>query len=278
MQNTTDRTSGRHRGCQPHPRIVPIGAQVGWPSARLLATLTNVPFDDPDGVFESKWDGFRMVASIEHGRVTLYSRNGKIISDRYLPVARALEKVKRDAVIDGELVALDAHGISRFQLLQNALRAEANCSTASSTSCSATATDLRGLLLLERKDRLRCILPKHPLLALSEHRPEVPCIQARSDRADEECCARICLQGYPHQRSVPGDHRYADGCGHVGQGARGHERHLKRSVDRATWPSRGNCLCRSLALQPRRKLRNRSRAHRGRRLHRTLSDKIITAP
>jgi len=203
MQNTTDRTSGRHRGCQPHPRIVPIGAQVGWPSARLLATLTNVPFDDPDGVFESKWDGFRMVASIEHGRVTLYSRNGKIISDRYLPVARALEKVKRDAVIDGELVALDAHGISRFQLLQNALRAEANCSTASSTSCSATATDLRGLLLLERKDRLRRILPKHPLLALSEHRPEVPCIQARSDRADEECCARICLQGYPHQRSVP---------------------------------------------------------------------------
>jgi len=169
----------------------------------MLATLTNVPFDDPDWVFESKWDGFRMVASIEHGRVTLYSRNGKIISDRYLPVARALEKVKRDAVIDGELVALDAHGISRFQLLQNALRAEANCSTASSTSCSATATDLRGLLLLERKDRLRRILPKHPLLALSEHRPEVPCIQARSDRADEECCARICLQGYPHQRSVP---------------------------------------------------------------------------
>src|SRR6266516_4198822 len=34
MQNTTDRASGRHRGCQPHPRIVPIGAQVGWPSAR----------------------------------------------------------------------------------------------------------------------------------------------------------------------------------------------------------------------------------------------------
>jgi bifunctional non-homologous end joining protein LigD len=56
------------------------------------------------------------------GRVTIYSR--KIISDDYLAVGRALEKVKADAVIDGELVALDAHGISRFQLLQNALRAE----------------------------------------------------------------------------------------------------------------------------------------------------------
>jgi bifunctional non-homologous end joining protein LigD len=39
------------------------------------------------------------------------SRSGKIISDSYLPVARALEKVNADAVTDGELVAMDAHGI-----------------------------------------------------------------------------------------------------------------------------------------------------------------------
>jgi hypothetical protein len=49
----------------------------------------------------------------------------QIISDRYLPVAKSLEKVERDAVIDGELAALDAQGISRFQLLQNGFRAEA---------------------------------------------------------------------------------------------------------------------------------------------------------
>jgi ATP dependent DNA ligase domain len=69
----------------------------------MLATLTDAPFDDPAWVFESKWDGFRMVASIEGGNITLYSRNGKIISDSYLPVARALEKVKADAVIEGDL-------------------------------------------------------------------------------------------------------------------------------------------------------------------------------
>jgi hypothetical protein len=56
--------------------------------------------------------GRGVVASIERGKVTLYSRNGKFISDSYLPVARALEKLKRDVVIDGELVARDAHGIS----------------------------------------------------------------------------------------------------------------------------------------------------------------------
>jgi len=46
--------------------------------------------------------------------VTLYSRSGLIVSDNYKPIAKALEKVKHDAVIDGELVALDEHGISRF--------------------------------------------------------------------------------------------------------------------------------------------------------------------
>ena len=92
----------------------------------MLATLIDAPFDDPDWVFEGKWDGFRMVAAIEDGKVTLYSRNGKIISDSYLPVARALGKIDGDAVIDGELVALDAAGRSRFQLLQNALRGDAS--------------------------------------------------------------------------------------------------------------------------------------------------------
>ena len=138
----------------------------------MLATLTDAPFDDPACVFETKWDGFRMVAEIERGKVTLYSRNGKIVSDSYLPVASALEKVKRDAVIDGELVALDAHGISRFQLLQNALRAEARLLYCIFDIMFCDGKDLRGRPLLQRKDQLRRILPKHSLLSFSEHRPE----------------------------------------------------------------------------------------------------------
>jgi bifunctional non-homologous end joining protein LigD len=38
----------------------------------MLATLTDGPFDDADWVFENKYDGFRMVAKIEDGKVTLY--------------------------------------------------------------------------------------------------------------------------------------------------------------------------------------------------------------
>jgi bifunctional non-homologous end joining protein LigD len=138
----------------------------------MLATLTDAPFDDPDWVFETKWDGFRMVACIEGGKVTLYSRNGKIVSDRYLPVARAVEKLKHDAVLDGELAALDAKGISRFQLLQNALRSEAKLLYCLFDLMFLDGKDLRGLSLLERKEHLRAVLPQDPLLAFSEHRPE----------------------------------------------------------------------------------------------------------
>jgi len=71
-----------------------------------------------------------MVATTRGGKVTLYSRNGKIVSHSCIEVAKALEDVSGDAVIDGELVALDKNGISHFQLLQNALRSKASCNTA----------------------------------------------------------------------------------------------------------------------------------------------------
>ena len=136
----------------------------------MLATLTDAPFDDPGWVFEDKYDGFRMVAKIEGGKVTLYSRNGKIISHSYIEVAKALEGVKGDAVIDGELVALDKDGVSHFQLLQNALRHEAKLLYCAFDLMFHDGEDLRGLTLLERKKRLKDILPRHKLIAFSRHR------------------------------------------------------------------------------------------------------------
>ena len=111
-----------------------------------------------------------MIASIDNGKVTLYSRNGQIISDSYRPpVAQVLELVKADAVLDGELVALDRHGVSHFQLLQNALRAEASLRYCVFDVMFETGEDLRDLPLLERKKRLRRLLPKHKLVAYSGH-------------------------------------------------------------------------------------------------------------
>src|ERR1700760_4344042 len=136
----------------------------------MLATLTDAPFDDPDWIFENKYDGFRMIAEIERGKVTLYSRNGKIISHSYIEVAKALEGVKSDAVIDGELVAIGKDGVSRFQLLQNALRHEAKLVYCAFDLMFANGEDLRKLPLIERKKRLKAILPRHKLIAFSNHR------------------------------------------------------------------------------------------------------------
>jgi bifunctional non-homologous end joining protein LigD len=136
----------------------------------MLATLTDGPFDDPGWIFEDKYDGFRMVAKIESGKATLYSRNGQVISRTYIEVASALESVRGDAVIDGDLVALDENGVSHFQLLQNALRRKAKLLYCAFDLMFQDSEDLRALPLIERKQRLKAILPKHRLVAFSRHR------------------------------------------------------------------------------------------------------------
>ncbi len=138
----------------------------------MLATLIDAPFSDKDWVFETKWDGFRMVAVVTKGTATLYSRNGTDVTARYAAVAKALGKLTHDVVLDGELVALDRRGVSRFQLLQNALRTKATLRYYLFDLMFLDGKDLRTLPLIKRKERLKAIIPKDRLIAFSEHRAE----------------------------------------------------------------------------------------------------------
>jgi bifunctional non-homologous end joining protein LigD len=82
----------------------------------------------PTGIWrcEIKFDGYRAVAVLSGGKVELWSRNHKSLAADYPEVVAALAGVKcRYAVFDGEIVALDSAGRSRFQLLQNRDRAGA---------------------------------------------------------------------------------------------------------------------------------------------------------
>jgi bifunctional non-homologous end joining protein LigD len=135
----------------------------------MLATLTDKPFDDPDWVFETKWDGFRAIAVAKPGQAALYSRNLNDISRKYPSICAALAKIKHEAVLDGELVALDEHGRSCFQLLQNAEREFARLLYCVFDLLYFDDKDLRGKTLLERKGALEKILPKSPLLLYSAH-------------------------------------------------------------------------------------------------------------
>jgi bifunctional non-homologous end joining protein LigD len=135
----------------------------------MLATLTDQPFDDPEWIFETKWDGFRLMASFKDGSVALYSRNLIDLSRKYPSVCAALLKLGYSAVIDGELVALDSHGRSRFQLLQNAERERVRLRYCAFDLLYLNEQDLRNHPLIERKQMLEKILPRNPVLQYSTH-------------------------------------------------------------------------------------------------------------
>jgi bifunctional non-homologous end joining protein LigD len=66
-----------------------------------------------------KWDGYRALATIDSGHVNLWSRNGLKLDSKYPLIVQELEHLKlKSAILDGEIVALDAEGIPRFGLLQ----------------------------------------------------------------------------------------------------------------------------------------------------------------
>jgi bifunctional non-homologous end joining protein LigD len=85
----------------------------------MLATLVAEPFDMPGWVYEEKYDGDRIIAYKEGDRVRLLSRNAKERSDRFSRITEAIRSLpSRTLLLDGEVVAFDRNGVSRFQLLQ----------------------------------------------------------------------------------------------------------------------------------------------------------------
>jgi bifunctional non-homologous end joining protein LigD len=88
--------------------------------APMLATLAEGAFDDPDWLFEVKWDGYRVEAVVRDGRVRLWTRN-RVDAATYFPdLAGPADWIAaREAVVDGEVVALDADGRPDFSLLQD---------------------------------------------------------------------------------------------------------------------------------------------------------------
>ena len=94
-------------------------ARVPFRASPMLATLVSEPFHRPGWIYEEKYDGYRILAYKEGGRVTLLSRNGKNRTETFSEVAEAIAKLSDPALLlDGEVVAFDRKLVSRFQLLQ----------------------------------------------------------------------------------------------------------------------------------------------------------------
>ncbi|TMJ01469.1 MAG: DNA ligase D [Alphaproteobacteria bacterium] len=87
-----------------------------------LATLHDKAPNDPSYVHEAKFDGYRLQARLDHGKVKLLTRKALDWTDKFKPVAQALAELETDtAIVDGEVV-VEENGVSDFSALQDALK------------------------------------------------------------------------------------------------------------------------------------------------------------
>jgi len=129
------------------PRVQPI-----------IPTWRKEPFDDPEWLFEFKYDGFRGLCYFEQGRCRFISRNGNVMS-RFEVLADQVAAVLDvdEAIIDGEVIVADETGRPQFYDLVRRIRAPAYVAFDIPWLDGA---DLRSLPLGERRRRLQAILPK----------------------------------------------------------------------------------------------------------------------
>lgn len=126
-----------------------------------LATLSSeVPVGE-EWLHELKFDGYRLLAWVDGKSVRLVTRRGQDWTDRFAQTAEAIAAMGLSgSILDGELVALDEHGVSQFQKLQNWLK---NNRTGELVYYVFDAPfllgyDLRGVPLLKRKQALAKLL------------------------------------------------------------------------------------------------------------------------
>jgi bifunctional non-homologous end joining protein LigD len=142
------------------------------PSARarlykpMLATLTEELPTGEGWEFEPKWDGYRALAYVRGGEAKLVSRNGNDLTQRFEPIAKELVKALRtpDAVVDGEVVALDAGGRASFSAMQ---QGGSRLAYEVFDVLEADGEPLLELSLTERRARLEKLLARNPVVQLS---------------------------------------------------------------------------------------------------------------
>jgi hypothetical protein len=112
----------------------------------MQLSLVAAAFDNPDWLFEIKHDGFRALAYISEGKCTLVSRKNNQYKS-FAALRESLAKLKATAILDGEIVCLDAEGKSQFMHL---LARKAEASFYAFDLLWLAKKDVRGLPLIER--------------------------------------------------------------------------------------------------------------------------------
>jgi bifunctional non-homologous end joining protein LigD len=136
----------------------------------MMAQLDDKPFDNDNWIFEIKWDGYRAVAEVGDTPVRLYSRNGLSFEALYPRIFEALQKIKKEAVLDGEIVVMDKDDRPSFQKLQQYGENPTLPLLYYVFDClSYQGKDITDLPLLERKKIAKSLVPKNSVIRYSDH-------------------------------------------------------------------------------------------------------------
>ncbi|HEY6976014.1 MAG TPA: DNA ligase D [Chitinophagaceae bacterium] len=138
----------------------------------MLATVVDKPFDDEDWVYEIKWDGYRALAYLKNGKVDLRSRANLSYNEKFGMIAEALGNWKINALIDGEIIAVNKEGRPDFQALQGFAKTgnTANLFYYAFDLLWYDGKDYTQLPLVERKAILQSVMPEdEPLIKFSDH-------------------------------------------------------------------------------------------------------------
>jgi bifunctional non-homologous end joining protein LigD len=142
----------------------PVAPTPPEPVAPMLATLTTEDeFGEEEGwAFEMKWDGVRIIASVSARAVLLQSRKGRDETQAYPDIVEALRSWLdrsptrvESAVLDGEVVVVDAGGRPRFGLLQNRINLTRPADIAQAAKAFPAQLMLFDLLQLNGRDLTR---------------------------------------------------------------------------------------------------------------------------
>jgi hypothetical protein len=124
----------------------------------MLATLVKQPFTDPDYVYEVKWDGYRIIAICERGKVKLQSRGGEDYTKKYPSIAKAVQALEVDCIIDGEVVYVNSEGKPDFDSsVRNVLRFSDSTHPPITNSWRFSVVTFNHFLLLSGKDMLEAV-------------------------------------------------------------------------------------------------------------------------
>jgi bifunctional non-homologous end joining protein LigD len=124
-------------------------------SIELMLATDGSPFSAEGWIFELKYDGYRVLASKDQ----LLTRNKKDATSWYPGIVTELQKIRGTFILDGEVCLLDERGIPNFEGMRRK-RGEGF------TYCAfdllfLNGRDLRSLPVIERKERLRKLIPKN---------------------------------------------------------------------------------------------------------------------